>query len=184
MIFGRGESKKKESDGADATEPVVKRPPGPLRQLLVPSSILELSLKGLRGYVPREGLCYWFGRELEPQVGIVMVVAFPRIYSSEYSFELAPGQMSELTTWAQRESLWILAQVHTHPTDEPHSDADEEFSPTRRPGFLSVVIPFGAQFSNLRRPQWRTFECDEAGEWIDADNEKLRILDDLWLPEG
>jgi len=66
-----------------------------------------------------------------------------------------PGQMGELTTWAQKESLWLLAQVHTHPTDEPHSSADEEWSPTRRIGFMSVVIPFGAQFSNLHQPQWR-----------------------------
>lgn len=158
-------------------------PPGHLISLLVPASVLDLSLRGLRGYVPREGLCYWFGRELQLGIGLVMVVAFPRIYSTEYSFELAQGQMSQLIDWSEREGLWLLAQAHTHPTDEPHSNHDEEWAPTGRAGFLSVVIPFGAQFSNLYRPRWRCFECDGEGGWLDVEAERLRVLDDVWLPK-
>ena len=161
----------------------IERPPGGLNELIVPSSLLDLSLRGLRGYVPREGLCYWFGREITSGTGLAMVAAFPRIYSTEYSFELAPGQMAELTTWAQKENLWLLAQVHTHPTDEPHSDADEEWSPTHRMGFISIVIPFGAQFSNLWQPRWRCFECNSQGEWSDAKETLVRIMDDIWLPK-
>jgi hypothetical protein len=161
----------------------IERPPGQLKKLLVPASVFDLTVRGLKGYVPREGLCYWFGREITPGIGLVMVAAFPRIYSTEYSFELIPGQMGELTTWAQRESLWLLAQVHTHPTDEPHSNADEEWAPTRRPGFVSVVIPFGAQFSNLRTPWWRCFECNSQGEWSDVKENFVRIMDDVWLPK-
>lgn len=180
MIFRRrGAQEQSREDG----ETEVVRPPGPLRQLIVPSSILFSSLRGLRGYVPAEGLCYWYGRALEKGLGIVMVAAFPRIYSTESSFELMPGQMSQLTTWSAREGLWLLAQVHTHPTDEPHSSADEEWSPTHREGFISVVIPFGAQFSDNRTPRWRLFECDGRGSWADAPEDRLRILDDVWLPE-
>jgi hypothetical protein len=135
------------------------------------------------GYVPREGLCYWYGRELEQGVGLAIVTAFPRIYSTESSFELMEGQMSQMTTWSAREGLWLLAQVHTHPTDEPHSTADEEWAPTYREGFLSLVLPFGAQFSNLRRPRWRLFECDAGGRWISVEENMLRILEDVWLPE-
>ena len=162
--------------------PVIHRPPGRLKELLVPASLFDLSLRGLRGYVPREGLCYWFGREIRSGVGLVMVVAFPRIHSSEYSFELASGQMSELTIWSQREELWLLSQVHTHPTDEPHSSADEEWAPTRRLGFISIVIPFGAQFSNLHQPWWRCFECNSQGDWQDAPDKLVRVMDDIWLP--
>jgi hypothetical protein len=163
---------------------VIERPPRQLKELLIPTSLFDLSLRGLRGYIPREGLCYWFGREIENAIGLVMVVAFPRIYSSESSFELAPGQMAELTTRSQQKGLWLLAQVHTHPTDEPHSTADEEWAPTRRLGFISVVVPFGAQFSNLRQPHWRCFECDSAGRWVDAEDGRLRIFDDIWLPKA
>ena len=168
----------------DLDDSGIERPPGQLKELLIPASLFDLSLRGLRGYGPREGLCYWFGRAITADVGLAMVVAFPRIYSTEYSFELMPGQMGELTTWAQKEGLWLLAQVHTHPTDEPHSSADEEWSPTRRMGFISVVIPFGAQFSNLHQPQWRCFECDSEGEWTDVGDTRLRILNDIWLPKG
>jgi hypothetical protein len=163
--------------------PAIERPPGKLG-LLVPASVLDHTLRGLRGYVPREGLCYWFGREIDSGVGLTMVAAFPRIHSSEYSFELEPGQMGELTTWAEREGLWLLAQVHTHPTDEPHSHQDEEWAPTHREGFISVVIPFGAQFSNLRHPRWRCYECNSKGEWTDADEKLVLIMDDIWLPKN
>lgn len=176
MIFRRRNQQEEEIE--------VARPPGPLRQLIIPSSILYSSLRGLRGYVPAEGLCYWYGREIDEGVGLVMVVAFPRIYSTETSFQLMPGQMSQLTTWSAREGLWLLAQAHTHPTDEPHSSADEEWAPTHREGFISVVFPFGAQFSGSRSTRWRLFECDEGGHWVDAPEERLRILDDVWLPKG
>lgn len=164
-------------------EIIVDHPPGVLRELLVPSSILSLTLQGLCGYAPAEGLCYWFGRECGDGVGIVMVVAFPRIYSTERSFQLADGQMAHLTTWSQREGLWLLAQLHTHPTDEDHSQADEEWAATRREGFLSLVIPFSAQFSSVHQPRWRCFECDASGRWIRMDEGRLRIIDDVWLPK-
>jgi hypothetical protein len=113
-----------------------------------------------------------------------MVAAFPKIYSTECVFELLPGQMSELTTWSQREGLWLLAQVHTHPTDEPHSSADQQCAPTHREGFLSVVVPFGAQFSNLRKPGWRLFECNANGRWERAKRELMNVFDDVWVPEN
>jgi proteasome lid subunit RPN8/RPN11 len=165
-------------------EPQILRPPGRLRRLLVPSSILHSSIQGLRAFIPAEGLCYWYGREVEPDVGLIMVTAFPKIDSTEQSFELLPGQMSELTNWSQREDLWLLAQVHTHPTDEPHSSADQEWSASHREGFLSVVIPFGGQFSTLRSPGWRLFECDARGRWESASRELIRVFDDVRLPES
>ncbi|HEX8145030.1 MAG TPA: hypothetical protein VF553_20860 [Pyrinomonadaceae bacterium] len=166
---------------AHEEETVIERPPGPLSRLLVAASLVDTSLKGLRGYVPREGLCYWLGREVEAGVGLVTVVAFPQIYSTEYSFELAPGQMAEINTRAAREGVFVIAQVHTHPTDEPHSDADEEWSPTRRPGFISIVIPFGAQFSNLRTPRLSCYECDANGQWMVAREGLVSVYDDIWL---
>lgn len=180
MIFPRGTVEK----AGEAGEEDVLRPPGRLRELILPLSILRSSIRGLQGYSPAEGLCYWFGRELEPSTGIVMVVAFPRIYSTLSSFELMPGQMSQLTEWSHREGVWLLAQVHTHPTDEPHSRADEEWAPTRREGFISVVIPFGAQFSDPHRPRWRVFESDVRGEWAAIPEDLIRVLDDVWLPEA
>jgi len=81
--------------------------------LLVPSSLVDLSLRGLRGYVAREGACYWFGREIAPHQGLAMVVAFPRIYSAERSFQLADGQMGQLATWSQREGCGTCTVTHT-----------------------------------------------------------------------
>lgn len=162
----------------------IQRPPGVLERLLVPTSLLDLTLRGLRGYAPGEGLAYWFGREISQGLGLTMVVAFPRILNTQASFELAPGEMAKLANWAAREELWILSQVHTHPADEPHSVTDEGWAPTFRKGFLSLVIPFSAQFSSLHRPGWRDFEADGAGGWVRIDADRVRVFNDVWLSEG
>lgn len=161
----------------------VARPPGPLERLLIPSSLLAHSLRGMQGYAPLEGVCCWFGRELEPGVGIAMVVAFPRIYSTERSFHLLEGQMGHLATWAARQDVWLLAQVHSHPADEPHSEADEAWSASWREGLLSVIFPFSAQLSTLRQPHWRVYECDALRRWQEIDSGRLQVFDDIWLPK-
>lgn len=166
----------------ETDETVIDRPPGPLSQLLVPSSLLDLTLRGLRGYAPAEGLSYWFGRPLDDGTGIAMVAAFPRIYSTERSFELVDGEMGRLSMWAQRAGLWLLAQLHTHPADEPHSAADEEWAASYREGFLSIVIPFSAQLSSIRRPYWRCFERDAEGGWQEIDSGHVHVFDDVQLP--
>lgn len=158
--------------------------PGPVGRLLIPSSLLEHTLQGLQAYTPSEGLCYWYGRELASGAAIAMIAAFPRIYSTRRSFQLAEGQMSRLNSWSARHGLWLLSQVHTHPTDEPHSEADEAWAPTWRVGFLSVLLPFSAQLSTTRQPHWRVYECDSQGRWNEIAATRLEVFDDIWLPEG
>jgi hypothetical protein len=112
-----------------------------------------------------------------------MVVAFPRIYSSERAFRLADGQMGQLAAWSQPRGLWLLAQLHRHPTDEPHSETDEALAPIYRHGFLSIVVPFGAQFSRTDRPRWRCFTYQEQSGWSPFASERVVVFDDVWLPD-
>src|SRR6185437_8533554 len=123
----------------DEVDVVIERPPGPLDRLLLPSSLVAATIRGLRGYAPFEGLCYWFGRELQPGVAIAMVTAFPRISSTERSFWVLDGELSRLLEWADEEKFWLLSQIHTQPADETHSTADQQWAPTYRTGFLSVI---------------------------------------------
>lgn len=162
----------------------IERPPEQVERFLIPSSVLQHTLHGLRGYAPAEGLCYWFGRALDPTTAIVQVVAFPRIYSSERWFHLAEGQMAQLTAWSQRHGLWLLSQVHTHPANEPHSDADDAWAPTKRRGFLSIIIPFSALLSATHNIGWSCYEWSDAGQWVAADTTRLHVFDDVWFPKG
>lgn len=183
-MFGRKPQAQMESH-----ESQVARPPGKLDRLLIPESVLERTITGLALGGGREMLCYWIGVALQPggdgeSRGIVTTTAFPRIHSSYDHFEVAEGQVGLVTEWCAERGLWVLAQVHTHPTDEPHSEADKTWPASHREGFLSVVIPFFAQFSSVRQPNWRLYESLGRGRWqlVDA-AERFEIIPSVWLPE-
>ncbi len=135
-------------------------------------------------------LCYWLGAAVpDDSAGRrrahVVTVAFPRIESGYDHFRVLEGQMAEITTWCTARGLWVLAQVHTHPTDEPHSEADECWPASHRPGFLSIVIPFFAQFATAREPSWRVHELTTNGAWRRVDPvHYLEVVPDVWLSTG
>ena len=172
----------------DEPEPIVDRPPGHLSRLRIPSHVLRDTLTGLSLGRDREMLAYWVGMAV-PSEGdglpsaIVTTVAFPRIESTDNYFRVADGQLAQIATWCATRRLWVLAQVHTHPTDEPHSEADEQWPASHRAGFLSVVFPYFAQLSSLREPHWRVYENQGAGIWDQvAPAARLEVLADVWLP--
>ena len=166
----------------------VVRPPERIDRLLIGTSYVHQTLSGLALGGDREMLCYWVGAALPADSfgrhrAIVQVVAFPRIESGFATFRVVEGQIAQLTEWCSARELWILAQVHTHPTDEPHSQADECWPASRRPGFLSIVIPFFAQMSTVREPQWRVHEIGSDSRWREIDpNERIDIFPEIWLP--
>src|SRR4051794_19014644 len=105
----------------------IQRPPGRIDRLLIPESVLRNTIIGLSYGAGREMLCYWLGAAIHPgeSTAVVTTVAFPRVESAYAQFRLVEGQMGLITSWCAAHQLWALAQVHTHPTDEPHSEADE-----------------------------------------------------------
>lgn len=172
----------------ETSEPLIERPPSSVDRLLITAGTLATTLQGLRLGYDREMLCYWIGAALPPDGSgqtraQVITVAFPRVTSNYSQFRLEDGQMAELTEWCSKHGLWVLAQVHTHPTDEPHSEADECWPASRRPGFLSVVIPFFGQLSTVRDPHWRLHAMERSGQWVELDpNVRLQVVADVWLP--
>jgi hypothetical protein len=171
-----------------SAEPVIVRPPGRLDRIFLPATVLANTLEGLALGREREMLAFWIGSALPAGSeggarAIITTVAFPRIRSGYARFELVEGEMGTITRWCGSRGLWILAQVHTHPTDEPHSEADESGPVSYRVGFLSVVIPFFAQFSTVREPRWRAYELLERSVWSEVDPEtRFKVLSDVWIP--
>jgi hypothetical protein len=157
--------------------------PGRLAQLLVPVDVVNSTLSGLMLAGNREMLCFWIGVPTDKARGVVTTVAFPSVESSVSSFRLIEGQLSAVTRWCHAHGMWVLAQVHTHPTDEPHSTADECWAASQREGFLSVVVPFFAQNSNIRNPLWTVYEKTTGGWMRVPEEEKLTIVQGVWVPE-
>jgi hypothetical protein len=156
-------------------ETQVDRPPRSISRLLVPDHIVAATLAGLRLRRDREGLVYWAGRNLFTEQGretaVVMTAVLPKIESDYDHFRLLDGEMARISEWCAENSVWILAQVHSHPADEPHSEADETWPASQRLGFLSVVVPFFAEFSTVSTPFWEVYELTEAG-WTEITSSK------------
>ncbi len=171
-------------------ESIVQRPPNHIDQLIIPAHCLETTLEGLALGRDREMVAYWIGTpvaapEASIATAVVTTVAFPRIESSDNHFRVVDGQMGLVSTWCAERGLWVLAQVHTHPTDEPHSEADECWPLSHRPGFLSVIIPFFAQFSTIAYPHWRAYELIGSGKWNEVNpDERFTVVSDVWLPRS
>jgi hypothetical protein len=170
-------------------EAEIQRPPSKIERLLIPESVLRNTITGLSYAAGREMLCYWLGIEAGLQMGfsasIVTTVAFPRVESAYSEFHLVEGQMGLITAWCAKHGMWLLAQVHTHPTDEPHSEADECWPASHRRGFLSVVFPFFASMSSVRTPAWRAYESEGDGVWTEIlVAERFRVIPDIWVPDS
>ena len=165
---------------------IVTRPPITLHRLLIPETALRNTIVGLSYGAGREMLCYWLGVAINrdgKECGLVTTVAFPRVESSYAQFRLVEGQMGLITSWCAERQVWVLAQVHTHPTDEPHSEADECWPASHRNGFLSVVFPFFGSMSSVRNPGWRAYECRGSGVWGEiVPDERFEVVPDIWLP--
>src|SRR5215203_6191544 len=158
------------SEHQTGDESSVDRPPERIDRLLVPESVLQQTIFGLALGGTREMLCYWLGAALSNtptgvNSAVVTTVAFPKILSSYDHFEVVEGQMGLITQWCADRGFWVLAQVHSHPTDEPHSVADETWPASHRVGFLSVIFPFFAQLSSVQNPNWRVYESMGHGRW-------------------
>jgi len=167
----------------------VQKPPEKVHRLLVPEQVVRNTITGLSYGAGREMLCYWLGagicNALDPTSALVTTVAFPRIESGYAYFKLVEGQMGMITSWCAQHGLWVLAQVHTHPTDEPHSEADECWPASHRLGFFSVVFPFFASMSSVRNPAWRVYQSEGGGVWSEcAAQHKIAIIPDIWVPSS
>lgn len=174
--------------GTASDDPPQAWAPAKIDLLSITESALRQTISGLAMAGPREMFCLWIGNSLPGSThvsrAVVTTVAFPRIRSDYDRFEVLEGQLGLVTQWCAEQDLWVLAQVHSHPTDEPHSRADETWPASRRSGFLSVVFPFFAHHSSVRNPRWRLYESQGAGVWSEFNPEqRITVVPDVWLPQ-
>ena len=72
----------------------------------------------------------------------------------------------------------IAAQVHTHPFEAFHSEADDRWAIVRHVGAVSLVVPY---FATTTTPdnfldQIALFSLDANNQWIEVPNHLTRQL--------
>ena len=59
----------------------------------------------------------------------------------------------------------VAGQIHAHPTDAYHSEADDELAIVRLPGGISVVAPDFARGGIADADRWACFRLDAQSRW-------------------
>lgn len=112
-------------------------------QVVVPAAAVAQTLRELRraGADNRERVVLWLG--VRSGVSIEVREAFvPLQVADEDYFWIPPRGMSELLSHLRENRLMTAAQVHSHPEEAFHSEADDRWAIVRHEGALSLVVPF------------------------------------------
>lgn len=117
-------------------------------RIVVPGSIIETTdqFLSLSTREQVEVVVYWSGRR-EANGLYVRKAWFPRQTCSPYSFTVDAEALFELNIGLYRLGHELIGQVHTHPSEAFHSEADDENAVSLRSGTISIVVPEFGLFS-------------------------------------
>lgn len=147
----------------------------------VPSQVLTESLHLLKaeGQRGKESIVLWLGRASSGVCSITQVYR-PEHTASHDRFDISRKAMENLMANLARDGLRTLAQVHTHPFEAFHSDADDRWAIVRHIGALSLVLPYFARETTAETflSHSATFEFDYTATWRKVDTGKVL----KWIP--
>jgi len=119
-------------------------------------SLRALSGRGVESYV------VWVG-ELGDRKGWVRDVWPLNTEAGAYHARVAFAHVLALATRVEAKGWYILAQLHTHPSEAFHSRVDDASPLSSQVGFISIVVPDFAQGEPL--VGWAAYEHLGRGKW-------------------
>jgi hypothetical protein len=114
-------------------------------QHVVTQTIEEL---GQGGRARTERFALWLGHKTQTQV-LVSESYVPAYEASSDRFHIGRPAMGRLMEHLRNNDLMIGAQLHTHPEQAFHSQADDRWAIVRHVGALSIVLPYFAQLTTV-----------------------------------
>jgi hypothetical protein len=144
--------------------------------LHVPGALIDRSLELLReaGKARSERVIFWLGKRQASAPCLVEDLYLPVQEASRDYFHLPASSMTQLMGALASKRLALLAQIHSHPGEAFHSEADDRWAVVRHRGALSIVIPefasgvtvrnfnqFAAVFRLSAGDDWELISADE-----------------------
>lgn len=110
--------------------------------VVVSRDIVRTTVEELQhaGHVHQERVVLWLGRR-EADVVTVQRVFVPIQQAAHDYFHIPREGMAALLTYLRQSRLQVAAQVHSHPYEAFHSQADDLWAIIRHVGALSLVVP-------------------------------------------
>jgi len=132
----------------------------------------------LRAAGRRECVLLWLGRR-EAGVQRIGDVYRPLQQNAIDYFEVPRPGMAALMERLRTQGLYVVSQVHTHPSEAFHSPTDDRWAIVRHVGALSIVLPYFAESTTIENFLERAaiYQLDASNAWNGLDPE--RVADQL-----
>ncbi|MCW3117954.1 MAG: hypothetical protein JWM28_2036 [Chitinophagaceae bacterium] len=142
---------------------------------LVDDIYKEIQETGAEGY---ERLALCAGEKTEKEFRITRVI-YPkqtlRKTPSGVSFHVSGEELERIGDLLYETQLSLIAQVHSHPTEAYHSEADDNYAIITRTGGLSIVIPdFGTSDSDFENSAFYRLYPDTG--WTSLSKQQASML--------
>jgi proteasome lid subunit RPN8/RPN11 len=137
-------------------------------QAIVEQTLVALQRSGQAG---KEGIVLWLGNRFGADAGEVKAAYVPMHQAEKDRFWIPYEGMEALMARLRQDRLALLAQVHSHPGQAFHSEADDRWAIVRYVGALSIVVP---TFARQTSPQTFTrdsafFQLAENDRWLEVE---------------
>jgi proteasome lid subunit RPN8/RPN11 len=141
-------------------------------------TVIEQTLAHLREAGTRRNECVvlWLGKSGASEV-LVTHCYRPIQFARADQFRIPQEGMDALRVVLRRDRLMVAAQVHSHPAEAFHSEADDEWAILRHLNALSLVVPrfaFDTTGHNFL-DQTKVYQFSDSAKWIEVPS--IRVTD-------
>ena len=121
------------------------------------------------GGTRQECLVLWLGQRHSDSISVKSVLRPQQIAGCDF-FRIPQQSMRSIMQRLKRDRLMIAAQIHTHPFEAFHSEADDRWAIVRHVGAVSLVLPYFAATTTPEDflEQAALFSLDANNRWIEA----------------
>ena len=140
--------------------------------LLVSTATVQVTLDFLRSAGERgcEGVVLWLGRREADSIAVTEAYVPEQEAAGDF-FRIPPHAIAALLTYLGENEVFIAAQVHSHPFEAFHSEADNAWAIVRHRDALSLVVPYFARatFADGFVGQIAAFQLSATNVWQELD---------------
>lgn len=144
--------------------------------LIVPRNIVEETIQALQeaGRLGSERVVLWLGQRTDISV-LISKCYVPAQEADRDFFSIPRHAMRDLLRYLGTHGLMIGAQVHSHPEEAFHSQADDRWAIIRHAGALSLVLPVFASETNVNTfvRDAAVFELQPNNRWRELSGEEI-----------
>jgi hypothetical protein len=152
----------------------VWRPPAEFNRVLVPRTVLRDTIEHLDDGLDCEAIAYWAGVQEDKDFRVKRLI-MPRAYRGRRFIFVPVEEVSRVVNECALLGDFLVAQLHTHPADEDHSEVDDCGTVSKRNGFISLVVPFYASSCTVDSPRWYGYQLTN-GVWANFDAERICVV--------